>query len=459
MGLLNGLSSMGKSIDAYAGEVGLAAQKSELAAEQLRLADALATTRESAGRAQAADIAQAAQGREFGFKSGESALDRANRLATTGMTVAGELERAKITSNAPTPDIKMAEWWKSATPEARDAFTAAKNAELGLPSDWGSPNASRTQAPTSTPPANTEQPPTPSLPGAPTAPATPTGTQKTGITVPSFVNEPSTYAINEDALSKIPESAQPLVKNIILGREQPFPARVAATQYGRRVMDYVRQVEPNFDATTWASRLATRKGFTEGKEASAINAANTTMNHAGHLMAQFEELGNWSLGESVNGPANALMKKFGQGGTVRATEGTIQALASEARKVYAGVSGGSVSELNEWVKAFPVNGSKDEQRKAMENFVELLDGKLESLATQYNRGMGTSIQPFQMLDPKPAAVFRALLNREPVDTTGYQGGKPPGASRPSGPNAAAATQDAEAGIKIPEPPAGFRIIQ
>ena len=187
-------------------------------------------------------------------------------------------------------------------------------------------------------------------------------------------------------------------------------------------MDMVRQVDPDVDATTWASRVATRRAFTSGTQGNVINSVNTAMDHAGHLLDQFEKLGNWSLGESVNQPANYLMRKFGQGAAVRTAEGTIDALAAEARKIYAGAGGGSLSELNEWKKSFPINGSISEQRGALENFVELLDGKLHALSTQYNRGMGTSLEPFQMLDEKPRALYKKLLDREPSDSTGYQTG-------------------------------------
>ena len=104
--------------------------------------------------------------------------------------------------------------------------------------------------------------------------------------------------------------------------------------------------------------------------------------------------------------------------------------------------GGSV----EAVENFPLNGSPAQQKAALVGFVDLLDGRLQGLADQYNRGMGKTDDPLNLLQPKARAAYEKLSGRAPpTDATGYQTGKPTGS------NAAAASQDAEAGTSTASP--------
>lgn len=93
--LMNGLSSLGAGVSAFAGAAGLEAQKASLAQDAARLADSLATTRGTTLQAQAGDIAATAAEKQQTFTSGENT---ANRVA--------EMARTQATINAPTPEMK-----------------------------------------------------------------------------------------------------------------------------------------------------------------------------------------------------------------------------------------------------------------------------------------------------------------------------------------------------------------
>jgi hypothetical protein len=84
--LMNGLSSLGSGVAAFAGSAGLEQQKADLAQQGAVLADQLATVRESKGRQEAGDIAATAATAEHGFLAGQGDLQRqsAQTIATIG---------------------------------------------------------------------------------------------------------------------------------------------------------------------------------------------------------------------------------------------------------------------------------------------------------------------------------------------------------------------------------------
>ncbi|MGD0109685.1 MAG: hypothetical protein ABSC06_37520, partial [Rhodopila sp.] len=98
--LMNGLSSLGAGISQFAGAAGLEQQKSDLAKQQTILADQLATTRESAGRQEAGQIAATAATAEHGFLAGQGDLQRQSAQAIAQTGASATLGAAAMTSSA-----------------------------------------------------------------------------------------------------------------------------------------------------------------------------------------------------------------------------------------------------------------------------------------------------------------------------------------------------------------------
>lgn len=100
MGLMNGLSALGASTAAFAGTAGLEQQKSDLAKQSMVLADQLATTRESAGRQEAGQIAMTAAQQQQGFTAGESALQRGSSMDIAQLGADTSIKTAGISAGA-----------------------------------------------------------------------------------------------------------------------------------------------------------------------------------------------------------------------------------------------------------------------------------------------------------------------------------------------------------------------
>lgn len=433
--LMNGLSSAGAGLASFAATAGLEAQRADAATalqasggiiqgnlmtqkagleqQQAILADQLATTREAGGRTQAAGIASTVADKEMAFKSAEAEKARQAVL------------------NAPTPEIKSAQQFSKLSPDEKRAYREEAMVKAGLP-PWmiGDDQAGG---------------PVPTAPVTPdTSGTTPAITGDTTATPPATT--PSRPGLNEAALNKFPAPAVSLIKGMVDGRISPPSSFAASKPYWQNLIQMATTYDPTFDETSWAGRVATRKDFASGKSAQAVTAMNTALSHAGTLVDDFDKLGNFGgIGTPLNAPLNAASQFFGGATLTKATE-TRDALASEARKVFAASGGGNLTELQEWQKNFPLNGSPAQQKAALVGFVDLLDGRLQGLADQYNRGMGKTDDPMTLLQPKARAAYEKLSGRPPpTDAVGYQTGKPPTVS------GAVATQDAEAGTAVSPP--------
>jgi hypothetical protein len=94
--LMNGLSAMGASIASFAGTAGLEQQKATLANQQAILADQLATTRESAGRVQAGQIADVAATKAQVAQAGNIAIEQAGANTRNAATIEGTAADTKL---------------------------------------------------------------------------------------------------------------------------------------------------------------------------------------------------------------------------------------------------------------------------------------------------------------------------------------------------------------------------
>lgn len=426
MGLINignGLSEMGKSVADQAGAMGLNLQKADLEKQSALLADQLATAREHTGRVESGQIAAEAQGRQQDFEVGQQGRQQQFESGQQDKRLLTEtdLEHARITSSekisrgdqqlrreAMTPEeVRTAEWMTKATPEQKQAFQQTLLAKAGIPlwmmgdgaAQGAAPGAGLPTAAGSTPAATPD-------PGKAASTATPTG-------------------YNEDALKGVPPQSASVIKAMIEGRQPPPTSMAMSKPYWQQMITLANAYDPSFDQTTWGSRAATRKDFTSGQSAKAVTAMNTALGHAGIVMDSFDKLGNFGgLATPLNGPVNFVEKTFGDQRQTNAQE-AVSALSSEARKVFATTGGGNLTELENWEKNFPLNGSPDQQKGALKQFVGLLDSRLGALADQHNRGMQKTEDPINLLTPSARQVYQKLTGGEPEDATGYQLGKPP----------------------------------
>lgn len=461
MGLLNwgqGLSELGAGVARTAGSMALEQQKSMLSEKAMVLADQLTTAREHTGRFEAADIAKGAENQRFGHETsltgqretaatGRTVLEGQNALLRTREQIAAQHQDVNTQVNKLPDEVRTANWFSSASPRDRQAYTQALLAKAGLPS-WASEQLSDTPptkegsvAPTTSTaaapkPLNQSDPYPVAGMEPPADNPEVAGKKPDDAKVPDITttldpkvkdaNLPmSSITYNDDALKGMGADAG-VVKMMVQGR-LPTPSSFAmAKPYWSAMIKKANEYDPTFDATTWQSRVATRKSFAAGADAANVNSMNTALGHAERLYDNFDKMDNFGgVATPLNHVVNPLKSAFGNADVTK-VETDIRILSSEARKVFAGTGGGGLEELRGWEKSFPVNGSPTQQKASLKEFSELLGSRLNEMANKYNRGMSTTEQPMELLNPKAKQAFLKISGEEPPKAIGTQlGGTPP----------------------------------
>jgi hypothetical protein len=200
----------------------------------------------------------------------------------------------------------------------------------------------------------------------------------------------------QDYLKTLDRPTAALVQALADGRKS-FPTGMALkTPYWQNMLQHVANFDPGFDEINYTSRAATRKDFTSGKAANNIRALNTAIGHLGHLATQISGTASHDF-TPLNAVENAGLRMTGDPGPTN-FDTTAGALAGELTAVYRG-SGGAEADIQRYISQLNPNASAAQKKAAIGNIMTLLKSRLDALNDQYTKGMGTTAQPLQLLDP------------------------------------------------------------
>jgi hypothetical protein len=215
----------------------------------------------------------------------------------------------------------------------------------------------------------------------------------------------------EEFLKTLPEPVGNYVRNMIEGK-QPYPGAFAMKS--PQIQQYVllaSQADPNFDATTWAARQATRTDFTKGKAAQNIVALNTALSHMQRWRDSMDSLNNFGgLATPLNVPVNAVQEAFGDPRQKRVNT-SAGAVAQELAKVFR-QTGMSEADIKDWEKRLSRNMSPAAQEGVQDEAMHLLRGRIDALGQQYSQGMGKSQDGLQLLSPDAQKAFESLTMKQ-----------------------------------------------
>lgn len=211
-----------------------------------------------------------------------------------------------------------------------------------------------------------------------------------------------------DQPPQLSEAQQNRVKAIIEGREA-YPSASSRAKDAAVIREAVHNSDPAFDAVNYASRQKTRNDFTSGKSAQNLTAFNTAIGHLGALNDSIDALNNSSVpfwNKYVANPiASQMDPKFQS--AIKKFEASRTAVADELTRAFRG-SGGNVHDIKQWEATINAADSPEALRAAVQQAAELLGSRVDAVGDQYNRGMGTTKDPMELLNPKAAESFRKM---------------------------------------------------
>lgn len=227
----------------------------------------------------------------------------------------------------------------------------------------------------------------------------------------------------DEFLKTLPDTAAAQVKALAEGRMQ-FPAGFALkSPYWQQMISAVSQYDPSFDSVNYNSRNKTYQDFTSGKSAQNITALNTAMSHLGSLADNFGQLNNTSL-PLVNSVKNYVGTQTGDPNTQTATtnvQADANAVSHELAKVFRS-TGMSEGEIKQWQDQINPNMTPAQAKAVLGSAIELMNGRLDALGEQYNKGMGTSKDGVELLSPTAQASYLKLTGNAPSPTVAQGAG-------------------------------------
>lgn len=199
------------------------------------------------------------------------------------------------------------------------------------------------------------------------------------------------------------------VQAIIDGREQ-YPSASSRAPDAAMIREAVHTQDPTFDAVNFKSRQDTRTKFTKGKGADNLTAFNTAIGHLGSLESAVDKLNNSGFPAWNKYVANPIAEQFDpkyQSG-LKDFQTARTAVADELTRAFRG-SGGNVHDIIQWENAINAADSPAALKSAIRSAAELLNSRIAAVGDEYNRGMGTTKDPLELLNPKASESFKRIL--------------------------------------------------
>lgn len=142
-------------------------------------------------------------------------------------------------------------------------------------------------------------------------------------------------------------------------------------------------VDPDYSDQRYDVKKSFQPGSTIGQN---ISAMITAINHLASLSDAYRQLneGDNHLGNYLGN----LMSSAGNNPALRDFNYNADALANELAKVYKGSGQTNQQEINEMRKNLSAANTPEEMQHVLGKAVDLLNGRLDALSQQYQRGMG-----------------------------------------------------------------------
>lgn len=210
----------------------------------------------------------------------------------------------------------------------------------------------------------------------------------------------------DDYLHGLDPNVANQVKALADGR-LAFPSGYALkSPYWQKMLQYVSQYDPSFDAIQYNARSRARTDATSGKLAQNNNALNTGIGHVGQLADAVAGLGNVSWSQTVNRVKNAASAEFGGTGVTN-FDAIKNRVAPEIVKIWRG-TGGAESDIKRDIDSLSDAKTPAQLYGALHEIAGLMRSKIEANQAQYVQAMGPSGAHLEMITPQSKAILNKI---------------------------------------------------
>jgi hypothetical protein len=216
---------------------------------------------------------------------------------------------------------------------------------------------------------------------------------------------PTTGVHGEEFLKTLKPDIAAQVKALAEGR-LAFPSGFALrSPYWQQMLQAVSQYDPGFDAVNYNARAKTRADFTSGQAARNITSFNTVMGHLDTLSRAWDKLDNGEI-PAINSLRNMTLQQSGDP-RIQSFNLARNAVGDELERAFRG-TGGNVTEIEQWKQTLDAAASPETQKAVIQQGLELLKSRIDAIGEQYNRGMGVTSDPLNLLNPHSREVYNRL---------------------------------------------------
>lgn len=197
------------------------------------------------------------------------------------------------------------------------------------------------------------------------------------------------------------------LRQIIHG-DTPLPqAGFGATARGPQVIrDLVARLDPSYGVARYTANNRTVLNFQGGQQAQRLGAFKTAIDHASTMMRIINQMPNTSV-VPLNRFLNNIKTQLGDPTAVE-FRSAFDLFSTEVARAFRG-SQTTLTEIQHIRENLNINSSPAQMRAGIRVMAELMNGQLNSLADEYNRGRFKNIKGEDLfVDPEYAARFRSL---------------------------------------------------
>jgi len=224
------------------------------------------------------------------------------------------------------------------------------------------------------------------------------------------------------------EISEAYAKTIAEGKA-PMPSPwVMRSEYGKKLMERVLTINPEYDAATFGGRQRAVGVFSGGPEGRSTRSMNVAIEHLDSLDKLVSALHNGDI-QIINRIKQEYTKQFG--GTAPTNFDSAKHIVGQEIVKAIVANGGSMAERQEAGAQISRANSPQQLKGVIDTYIDLLGGQLRGLEKQYRGTTGLDDYRDKFLTGRSQATFDKLADKEkgsgnkPAPAAPTKGPKPP----------------------------------